>query len=299
MDLRQLRYFTALAEEKHFGRAARRLSLSQPPLSQAIKQLEAELGVTLFHRTSRHVSLTEAGTVLYREASAIMRRTSDAETLVRDVARGRRGRLRVGFSGSSVYRGLPAILNAFRARFPDVEIGLREMNSLEQIEALQHDEIDVGFPLGRGPTAGLDGFRYMSEPFVLCLPRSRLGSLGADEREPVDLSLLAGEEFILFARDVSPAYYESIVALCVGAGFAPIVRFEVRQWLTIVALVAHGLGIALVPKAMMSSGLSDVAFRTIASTSVQSEAWCVWRAAETLAPTIGEFVEEVRRHRSG
>src|SRR5262245_8350449 len=116
MDLRQLRYFTVLAEETHFGRAARRLSISQPPLSQAIRQLEEELGAKLFNRTSRHVALTAAGTALQREARALLRRAEETRTLIKEIAAGKRGRMRVGFAGSMLYRGLAQILDGFRER---------------------------------------------------------------------------------------------------------------------------------------------------------------------------------------
>lgn len=133
MDLKLLRYFAVLAEEQHFGRAARRLALSQPPLSSAIRRLEEELGTALFERTSRRVSLTQAGEVLRREAQAILQRVESAQTLVRDVADGLRGRLLIGFSGSMIYRGLPELMADLRQRLPDTELELREMNSADQV----------------------------------------------------------------------------------------------------------------------------------------------------------------------
>lgn len=274
MDLRRLRYFVILAEEKHFGRAAQRLSLSQPPLSQAIRQLEDDLGAALFERTSRRVSLTPAGTALLREARAILQRTENARALVRDVAGGRRGRLRIGFSGAMIYRGLPQLLDDLRERAPDIEVQLHEMNSAEQITALRHDELSLGFVHVSALPEGLEGLRYRSEPFVACLPSGH-GAL-ARGASRLRLADLREENFILFSRHVSPDYYESIVALCREAGFLPRVRFEVRQWLSVVALVANGGGVALVPEALIRSGPAGVVFATLPKSPIRSETWCLW-----------------------
>lgn len=157
MDLRKLRYFSVLAEEKHFGRAAQRLSLSQPPLSLAIRQLEEEIGARLFERTSRNVSLTAAGVALQREAEVLLRRTEETRLLVKAIADGKEGRLRLGFGSSMLYRGFPRILDAFQAASPDIELSVQELNSTEQVEALQRDEIDLGFIHGREVPDHLDG----------------------------------------------------------------------------------------------------------------------------------------------
>lgn len=276
MDLKLLRYFAVLAEEQHFGRAAKRLALSQPPLSLAIRRLEAELGTSLFERTSRRVSLTAAGEVLRREAQAILHRAESAQTLVRDVARGSRGRLLVGFSGSMIYRGLPLLMTSLRERLPNVELELREMNSAEQAEALRQGELGVGFINGQQLPPGLEGFRYQVEPFALCAPADHPAAawrnVGAAE-----LRQLQNEPFLLFSRQVSPDYYESVIAICLVAGFLPKVRFELRQWLTVVAMVASGAGVALVPACLERSGLAGVAFQPLEPFSkIRSETWCVW-----------------------
>ncbi len=145
LDPRLLRYFIAVAEERHFSRAATRLHISQPPLSYAIRQLEDNVGARLLARTSRHVELTDAGHVLYREALTLLRQAEEVRTLVQRVDAGLRGRLRIGFVGSMLYRGLPVLLNAMRAELPDVEHVLTELNSHEQIEAVRRGEQDLGF----------------------------------------------------------------------------------------------------------------------------------------------------------
>ncbi|HEX7966964.1 MAG TPA: LysR substrate-binding domain-containing protein [Stellaceae bacterium] len=296
MDLRQLRYFAVLAEEKHFGRAAQRLSLSQPPLSHAIRQLEEELGAPLFARTSRHVALTPAGVALQREAQALLQRAEEARTLVQEIAAGRRGRLRVGFAGSMLYRALPQILRDFHARAPGIEIVLRELNSAEQVAALHHDEIDIGFIHARAAPAGLEGFAYHAEPFVACLPAGHVEAVRADGRRRVRLSKLEHEAFVLFSRKVSPDYYESIIATCLDAGFLPQVKYEVRHWFSVVSLVAQGMGVALVPRSLAKSRLAGAAFVPIPEGKVLSETWCVWRAAGTDPPTLDQFLAVVRSY---
>ncbi|KMO19922.1 LysR family transcriptional regulator [Methylobacterium platani] len=291
MDLRQLRYFAVLAEERHFGRAARRLSLSQPPLSHAIRQLEEELGAALFVRTSRQVALTPAGAALQREAQAILQRAAEARLLVSDVAAGRRGRLRIGFSGSTVYRGLPRIVTAMRAQAPDLEVILREMNSGEQVEALLHDELDAGFVHLRERPDGLDGTLFHAEPFVLCLAADHpMAAAGAGDARLIDLR---DEDFILFSRSVSPDYYESIIALCRLAGFLPRVRHEVRHWLTVAALVAHGAGIALVPRSL-AGAVAGIVCLPLPPSPIRSETWCVWKAGAPAPGVVETLLPQVR-----
>lgn len=286
MDLRKLRYFSVLAEEKHFGRAARRLSLSQPPLSTAIRQLEDDIGTRLFARTSRNVTLTAAGVALQREAAVLLRRADDIRTLVRAVADGKGGRLRLGFAGSMLYRGLPQICDAFRAAAPDIDLALQELNSTEQIEALHRDEIDLGFIHGRATPPGLAGFRYHAEPFVACLPAGHPCAAARSLR----LSRLAADQFVLFSRNVSPDYYQSIIATCLAAGFMPHVRHEVRHWLSVVSFVANGMGVALVPRSLKRSNLAGAVFVPLQDSRILSETWCVWAAGEAQRPALDSLI---------
>jgi DNA-binding transcriptional LysR family regulator len=273
MDVRKLRYFAVLADERHFGRAARKLSLSQPPLSYAIRQLETELGVRLFVRNSRNVRLTPAGTVLQREAQALLRRMDETEQLVKAVSEGRDGLIRLGFGGSMLYRGLPAIVDEFRSQLPAIDLSLREMASTDQIEALHRDEIDLGFVHMRTTPNGLDGFRYHAEPFVACLPATHRHA----KARRISLSQLDRDEFVLFSRKRSPDYYESIIGTCLSAGFVPNVRHEVAHWLSVVSCVANGLGVALVPRTLANSQLAGAVFLTVAEDTIMSETWCVWK----------------------
>lgn len=290
MDLRQLRYFAVLAEEKHFGRAARRLALSQPPLSLAIRQLEEELGARLLERDSRNVALTPAGVALQREAGIILRRAAETQALVKSIAEGKTGQLRIGFGGSMLYRGLAEIVSLFRATAPSVEVKLRELNSAEQIEALRRDELDLAFIHGRATPPGLDGFRYHAEPFVACLPEHHPAAGAA----AIDLGSLSDDDFVLFARTASPDYYEMIVANCLAAGFSPVVRHEVRHWLSVVAFVARGLGVALVPRTLASSELSGATFVPLEKSDIVSATWCLWNRSEVPGSALASMINAAR-----
>lgn len=291
MDLRKLRYFSVLAEERHFGRAAKRLSLSQPPLSLAVKQLEAEIGAKLFERDSRNVSLTPAGEALKQEALFLLRRADEARLLVKSVAEGRGGRLRVGFGGSMLYRGLPDIIARFKATSPTTELLLREINTVEQVAAFGRDEIDLGFTFGRAIPDGLDGFRYHAEPFVACLPASHRYAAA----KKIALAKLEDEEFIFFARDISPDYHQSIVAACLGVGFSPKIRHEVRHWMSVVSFVAHGIGVSLVPATLTRSNVSNVVFIPISDANMKSETWCVWSKEGSAGVSLANAIDAARR----
>lgn len=256
LDPRLLRTFIAVAEERHFSRAAKRLHISQPPVSYAIRQLEHILGVTLLQRTSRSVTLTEAGTVFYREALTLLRLADDVGTLVRRVDAGLTGRLKIGFVGSMLYRGLPQLLSRLRASLPDVEHVLTELNSNEQIEAVRRGEIDLGFIHANPVPDDIEAISLVSEPFKVCIPSTHPRAQGAR----ISLKELATEEFVLFSRAASPIYYESVLSMCATAGFTPRIHHEVRHWLTVASLVSQGLGVSIVPACLARSGLQGAAF---------------------------------------
>ena len=288
MELRHLRYFVALAEELHFGRAARRLSISQPPLSFNIKQLEEDLGVRLFERSSKQVRLTAAGAAFLVEARQILAQAAEARTLVARIAAGKTGRLQLGFVASMLYRDLPHQLERFQRANPGIELVLRELNSAEQVEALRAGRLDAGFAHAPTVPADLEGIEYLSEPFVCCLPEHHPQA----RRRQADLAALASEPLVLFAREVSPAYYERIVALCVDAGFAPLQRHEVRHWLTVVALVAAGMGVALVPAALARAGMAGVRYLPLRNRSIRSVTRLLWSPAR-VTPALQGLLEVV------
>ncbi|MES2183046.1 MAG: LysR family transcriptional regulator [Pseudomonadota bacterium] len=274
MELRHLRYFSVLAEELHFGRAAVRLAISQPPLSVAIKQLEDSVGARLFDRNSKEVRLTAAGMALQVSARRLLAQAEDAALEARNVAAGFAGRLRIGFVGAMLYRGLPQALRVFQAEYPAVRIALAELNSGEQIAELLHDRLDLGFVHTSRMPDELQRQLLLAEPFVCCLPaQHRLA-----RKRVIGLVDLRTEPFVLFSRSASPDYHERILSICAGAGFRPEVRHEVRHWLAVVSLVSQGLGVALVPEAMRRSALRGAVFRPLDQAVAQSEAYGVWRA---------------------
>jgi DNA-binding transcriptional LysR family regulator len=292
MELRHLRYFVVLAEELHFGRAARRLSISQPPLSVAIRQLEESVGARLFERNSKEVRLTPAGAALLSSTRLLLRQAEEAALEARDVAQGSAGRLRIGFVGAMLYRGLPQALTGFQAQHPAVRITLAELNSGEQITELLHDRLDLGFIHTSRIPAELRHVLLVSEPFVACLPAGhRLA-----RRRSVATANLRNEPFVLFSRSASPDYHERILGICADAGFHPEVRHEVRHWLSVVSLVSQGMGVALVPSALCRTALRGAVFRPLEEEVARSESFCVWRDRPEDAVVQG-FLRAVRAWR--
>jgi DNA-binding transcriptional LysR family regulator len=273
MELRHLRYFSVLADELHFGRAAQRLAISQPPLSVAIRQLEDSVGARLFERNSKAVRLTPAGQALRASARRLLRQAEEAALEARDVAAGSAGSLRIGFVGAMLYRGLPQALRAFQAQHPAVRISLAELNSAEQITELLHDRLDLGFMHTARLPAELASRLLLDEPFVACVPAGH----ALARKRVVPPAALRQQPFVLFARASSPDYHERILAICAQAGFLPEVRHEVRHWLAVVSMVAQGLGVGLVPQAMQRCALPGAAFRPLQDVAARSEAYGVWR----------------------
>lgn len=270
--MRHLRYFLVLADELHFGRAARRLHIAQPPLSFNIKQLEQALGVQLLERNSHGVKLTPAGEVFRQSAARVLSETEAATQRARDVAQGVTARVRIGFVGSMLFRGLPERLHAFQALHPQVQTELIELNSAQQLEAMARGSIDLGFVHTARVPPDLSRSLYMSEPFVACLPEAH----PAGGAQGVDLAALASEPLVLFSRGASPDYYERVLTLSGQLGLQPRVRHEVRHWLSVVALVGKGMGWALVPQALAGSGVAGVAYHLLPPSDIRSEVYLVW-----------------------
>jgi DNA-binding transcriptional LysR family regulator len=294
MEFRHLRCFVALAEELHFGRAARRLSMTQPPLSLNIRQLEEDVGARLFDRDSKGVRLTAAGLAFRPQAHALLARAEAARTLAREVGAGATGRLRVGFVGSMLFRGLPALLRRFQTTHARLELVLHELNSQEQIDALANDELDLGFIHTDRVPAPLRLHHVDTDRFVACLPESH----PAAGKRSLRLAQLADEPFVLFARSASPEYYARIVDMCREAGFQPRVRHEVRHWLSVVAVVAQGMGVSVVPAPMQRSGIRGAVFRPLggaapAARVFQSHVYCAWHP-DSDHPARDHFLEAMR-----
>ena len=293
MEFRHLRCFVALADELHFGRAARRLAMTQPPLSLNIRQLEEDVGARLFERDSKGVRLTAAGVAFRPQAQALLARAEAARVLAREVGAGASGRLRVGFVGSMLFRGLPDRLRRFQAAHERLELVIHELNSQEQVDALVHDELDLGFIHTDRVPAPLRTRHGDAERFVACLPQAHPS---AGQRS-VRLAQLAEDPFVLFARTASPDYYARIMDMCHAAGFYPRVRHEVRHWLSVVAVVAQGMGVSVVPAPLERSGITGAVFRPLGGVAAtarmfQSHVYCVWHP-ESDHPARDRFLESL------
>lgn len=271
MELRHLRYFVVLADELHFGRAAARLHISQPPLSFNIKQLEGSLGVKLLERNSHGVKLTPAGEAFRRSSLQLLAEAEQAQRRARDVASGVTSRVRIGFVGSMLFRGLPEKLVVFSTDNAQVQIELTELNSAEQLEAFGRGQIDLGFVHTPRVHADLSKALYMSEAFVLCTP-----SVWPRKAKATIQKHVGREPLVLFSRGASPDYYERVLNLCTQLGLEPQVRHEVRHWLSVLALVSKGMGYALVPQAMTESGFSGVRFTPLPESPIRSDVYMVW-----------------------
>ncbi|SAL00796.1 LysR family transcriptional regulator [Caballeronia ptereochthonis] len=289
MELKQLRYFVAVAEELHFGRAARRLFISQPALSFDIRRFEEQLGVKLLERSNKAVALTNAGHVLLGEARRLLQQADEVERVTTRSAHGLAGRLRIGFVNSMLYRGLPEAVQRFEADHPSVEIVLKEMNTAEQARALQQLHIDLGFAHWGHFPAEVETHVWSSEAFLCCLPvEHRLA-----KRRRIDLSQLSRDPFILFPRAVSPHYHDQIIATCVDAGFSPKIRHEARLWQTVVTMVEFGMGVALVPRALASAQSQQAVFRPLTRNPFPSQILRLTRA-ESHSDVAESFVTFLR-----
>lgn len=289
MELRQLKYFLVLAEELHFSRAAQRLAISQPPLSVAIRQLEEELGAQLFERTSKEVRLTAAGLHLRGQAQDIMAQAQRVRQDMRAIAQGIQGSIRLGFVGSSIYRGLPEALESFRARHPLVRIDMLELNSAEQIVALHHERLDLGLLHATRTPAGLESHTLVSEPFMACLPA---GHALASQSE-LRVRQLSSERMVLFSREVSPDYHQQIWQICQSEGFTPELHHEVRHWLSVLSMVSLGQGVSLVPACLQRVGFPGLAFARIAGDHPQSQMQAMWHPGRN-QPLVASLLAHLR-----
>jgi DNA-binding transcriptional LysR family regulator len=264
MELRHLRYFVAVAEEGHVTRAAARLGIQQPPLSQQIRALETELEVQLFRRKPRGVELTPAGEALLAEARIVLNGAEHAITAARRAARGEAGRLGLGFTSSASFHPLvPRLIREFRAASPLVSLTLEEAGTAELVDGLRAERIDAAFvrsPIG--PAADLAIRAVLEEEMVAVLPAGhRLAASTTTARLP--LIALESETFILYRRPLGPGLYDAIIAACQRAGYSPRIGQEAPRMLATLSLVAAGLGITLIPASMQRIGMEGLAYRAI------------------------------------
>ncbi|MEC4881837.1 MAG: LysR family transcriptional regulator [Scytonema sp. PMC 1070.18] len=287
MELRHLRYFLTVAEELNFTRAADRLHIAQPPLSQQISDLEAELEVKLFDRSKRPLQLTKAGQEFLKETRSILSQVEQATRLVQRANRGEIGRLVVGFNSAATQSVLPDILARFRDRYPNVEIVLREMDSFHQIQSLHNHQIDCGFLHAQNLNShNLSSLSVFTEPVVVALPMSH----HLAKNLLIPLRELAEESFILPPDHMGQGFYGQIVALCQLAGFTPKVVQEAVWLQTVLGLVAGGVGVAIVPASMQNLQRKGVVYKDLQDETFEIETALVWRHDDT-SPVLQSFVK--------
>ncbi|MEQ1880346.1 MAG: LysR family transcriptional regulator [Burkholderiales bacterium] len=287
MEIRHLRYFQVVAEELHFGRAAKKLHMSQPPLSMQIRALEEELGITLFNREQRQISLTQAGKVLLRETREVLARLDQAVLTTRRASRGEIGELAIGFISVADYNVLPLVLREYRRRFPMVNLTLRESTSDAQIADLLAGRIDVGFVLPPVAEPLLQSIAILREPLVAALPEKHPLALRPGK---LDLRLLKDAPYILFPRQMAPGLHDEVVGVCRAAGFSPRVVQEAVQMQTIVSLVSAELGVALIPASLTNLRRTGVTYKVLRERSPLIEIHLAWRRDDEL-PALKTFVE--------
>ena len=289
MELRHLRYFAAVAEELHFGRAAKRLASAQPPLSQQIKALEEEIGVILLTRTKRQVRLTAAGEVFLAETRKILGLAEQAVRAAGRAARGEIGQLAVGFVSSAVYGQVPHIFRLMRSRYPKVSLMLQDLTSEEQVEAVKAGRIDVG--LVRPPVIAAEGLEMeiiSREPLMAVLPE---GSRLAQKAE-LAVEELAEEPFIQIPRQVAPGFYDQFIRICARAGFSPKIVQEARTTPTIVSLIAGGMGVSILPSSLRSLQRIGAVYRPLKRPAPTTDMAVLWRPEDT-SPPLDSFLEIV------
>jgi DNA-binding transcriptional LysR family regulator len=292
VELRHLRYFVAVAEELHFGRAAERLRIAQPPLSRQIRDLEREIGAPLFERVPRGVELTPAGRAFLPEARLTLAQAERAQRSAQRAAKGETGRLRVGFVEAATHSGiLPDVLSFFRAHLPSVGLSLFELDPLRQAEAFQDGRIDVGI-LHSPP---LDAARWLrvepiyTEPVILALPKTH--ALAARSR--LTLASLANESFVSIPRVTAPEMFDDIIASCRSAGFSPRIVQEAAGWHTLASLVGAGVGVGVVPRSIAEFQQAAVVYRSVRGLDVEMSLAAVWKRSER-SPVRERFVTALK-----
>ncbi|MFS3128599.1 LysR substrate-binding domain-containing protein [Nocardioides sp. Bht2] len=297
MELRHLRYFQAVAEERHFGRAADRLHMAQPPLSQQIRQLEAELGVTLFERTTRRVDLTPAGEAYLVRVRAILRAVDAASEEAQRIGAGLEGRLELGCVGSATYSLLPALARSLREQLPGVEVAFQgEMLTGDQVAALRAGTIDLALMRPPGESADFADLAISTlrqERFLVVLPAAHRLAAAAE----VSLGDLRDEDLIVHAGHGRSAMYSAVLGLCRSAGFEPRVGHEVAETSTLVTFVAGGLGVAIVPEPVAALVVEGTVYRPLAgearidlvlATRADDDSAALRRAVEVLRSQVAQ-----------
>lgn len=289
MELRHLRYFIAVAEELHFGRAAQLLGISQPPLSQQIQALEQELGARLFERTNRRVELSEAGRLFLDEARQVLAQVDKAADVARRAQLGELGEMKIGFTTSApINSGIPKAIYAFRQRFPAVHLNLKEMSSRDVADALLDETIEIGLMRPLALPESLLVTELFREPLVAVL--SATHPLAEGSERGLLLSTLANEPFVFFPRSYGSGLHAQLMSLARQAGFSPHFAQEAGEAMTIIGLVAAGLGVSVLPASFQRMRIDGVVYRTLLDADAVTAVWLVQRR-ESASVMAHAFVE--------
>jgi DNA-binding transcriptional LysR family regulator len=284
IELRHLRYFVAVAEELHFGRAAERLHLAQPPLSQQIRKLEELLGYPLFTRTSRSVSLTTAGETLLQRARRTLRNVQRDIDETRSIGRGDVGSLHIGFIGSAMLATLPAIFRSYGEAYPRVRLHLHESFTATVMEGLENGTLDAGILRDVDPVEGVQVTTLWSEPFIAVLPATH----ACARQKSISPAALRGEPFIYYPRSAGARAYEKPLTLCEEHGFRPKIVQEASTWLSILRLIGAGLGVSIAPACVHLIASAEVVCLPLRGARAVSNIQLAWLAGET-RPIVERF----------
>lgn len=275
LELRHLKYFVTVADELHFGRAAERLGISQPPLSQQIHALEQRLGAKLFERKGRGIVLSDAGNALLPRARTILTQTERAAESVARSQRGELGELHLGLMSSGPFTVVvPRVLARFRERLPDVRLLIHEMATVQQIDALEQGLIDVGVIRPEALPNGIKAIELFKDSLTVVMHASNPLAAGSG---PIDIRELADEDFIFFQRHLGVRLYDEVIALCTRAGFSPRILYEVRELPTIIGLISGGFGVAVLPGSVQRMMVENVVYRPVADMEAATAVWAIYR----------------------
>lgn len=286
MELRHLHYFVAVAEELHFGRAAKRVHIAQPPLSQQIRQLEEELGAPLFYRTKKKVELTPAGEALLPHARAVLNQARQCADVVRRSALGETGTLQIGCVEEAVHFLFPALLEAFRASHPQVKVQLIEMHSNQQLEAVETGKVDFAFGYSRARATDIESRQVLKGRMSLAMPQSHpLARL-----KSVDLSKCADEPFVFPKRSASPQLHDYLLGICRENNLVPDIPYTAEHIYTIMGLVRAGCGLTLFPEFLNENEWPGLAFRPIRGKQHTLEMLAHWHKQRATWATHQAFI---------
>ena len=289
IELRHLRYFAAVAEELHFGRAAQRLHIAQPPLSQQIRKLEEMLGYPLFTRTSRSVRLTAAGTVFLESTRRTLRNVQRDIDEARSIGRGEVGSLHVGFVGSAMLTALPGVFRTYREAYPRVRLHLHESFTSRVIEGLENGTLDTGILRDGDQVEGLQVTTILSERFVAVLPANHARA----KQKSISPAALRDEPFVYYPRSAGARAFEKPLTIFEAYGFRPQIVQEASHWLTLLRLVGAGLGVAVAPECVRRIASPEVVCLTLRDTKVVSNLELARLAGEsrTIVQGFAKIVE--------